>query len=222
MISPEPSLDRNPSVTTETETTGPVPNGTTGTAQGWLAKWHFLPGKWRAFISVGSLTAIIGLIEAIIRLWLPHIPSHTEITMANANSTVIAVHVSNTGGKSSTLQGYRLNFETLPVATRLPIENRTLRPIDSDESKAVIPGRSDVTIQLTVLGLRAQVRPDDKTERFTRKEIESLMKGKKVRLEIDVKESNDRGPAHHTPYDDVSAERLRDFVMHWLPQYEEQ
>jgi hypothetical protein len=219
MISPEPSLDKKPSLTTESESPDPKPDSTTGTAQGWLAR--FLPGKWPV-ISVGSLTAIIGLYEAIVRIWLPHIPSHTEIIMANANSTVIAVHVSNTGGKSSTLQAYRLNFEASPVETRLPIENRTLRPIDTDESKAVIPGRSDVTIQLTVLGLRAQVRPNEETERFTRKEIESLMKGKNVRLEIDVKESNDRGPAHHMPYDDVSAERLRDFIMHWLPQYEEQ
>ena len=187
--------------------------------------------RWRTHLTIAGIGAVLLVLNHFIdfvgktRDLLSHYwSSETSITMMNASDDTIFVNVSNTGGKPSTLLEYRLNFGTLPV------ENRTLRPVDEDRSKAVIPPGATVPIRLTVLGLRTRVRSDTEPERFTKAEIDQLMNGQEVTLEIDIRESNDPRPGHlwnlikprkiHTAVDTFAVERIHEFVIYWLPDHD--
>jgi len=226
---PQTSMDTPKS--TESGTSEPTANPTDA-KEGWLTRLRPLWDKWRTYLTVAGVTALLVALNHFIdfasktRDFLsPYWNSHTAITMADASDDgTILVTVSNTGGKPSKLLAYRLNFGTLPV------ENSTLRLIDEDRSKNVIPPRSQVPIRLTVLGLRAQVRSEGESERLSKTEIDQILKDQEVTLEIDVRESDDAQPSHfwnrrtprkfHTTADQFPAERIREFVLYWLPEHD--
>jgi hypothetical protein len=229
---PEHPSEEIPSAAPDGETSSQEAKGTTDGAAQWLVgKWRSLSNRTRRVLTIGSIGAFLGvlvqsttLVEKVTVLVSPHLRSQTSFTMASANDNTILIHVSNTGGKPSTLLDYRLNFGTLPI------ENRTLHPIEDDRSKAVIPAHGDVVIRLTTLGLRARPRDDGMPGRFGRADIDGLMNGQEVTLVIDVKESDDPKRGHlwnlskprkfHTAVDAFPADRIRDFILHWLPAHD--
>ena len=180
-------------------------------------------GTFTLAILLTQLNQIADLTEKLTRIVSPHVESETSVIMATANDDNIVINVSNTGGKPSTLLDYRLDFG------ELPIETRTLRPLDSDQPMVVIPGHKNVIMRLTALGLRARLRDDGRPGRFSKEEIDERINGQNVTLEINVRESNDPRSAHfwnlikprisHKAVDSFPAERIRDFILHWLPSH---
>ena len=152
-------------------------------------------------------TVVGGLFAAGVYVYTHLAHSHTSITFAGANDNEIFVHVSNTGWRPSTLRGYRLRFDELPIVDA-PLD---LVAADMREIGAV-PARTTIKFALTTTGLRAR-----SGEVAKRKTLESLS-GHSAKLEIDIQESSDPpGGPWQVRSERFSAERIRDLLEEKLP-----
>jgi hypothetical protein len=172
--------------------------------------------QWQTILAlVSGLAAVIatGLIPAV--RYIADRNSSTSFFVAGADELKIHVWLANTGRQPSILRAYRLVFDK-----SLPIENQQmeLARVDEEGGKNVIPPGQTAQISLFVAELRTKL---------PRAKLEELITSSDVKLEIDVKESDDpqggcpcfiRHPRRfHTRTDTFPAERIKAFIMRNVP-----
>jgi hypothetical protein len=172
--------------------------------------------QWQTILAlVSGLAAVIatGLIPAV--RYIADRNSSTSFLVTGADAVYIHVWLANTGRQPSILRGYRLVFDG-----GLPIENQQMQLGHDDEQagKNVIPPGQTVQIALVVKGLRPKT-----TQRAV---IEKLIASAEVKLEIEVKESDDpqtglswfiSNRRFHVRTDTFPADRIREFIMRNVP-----
>lgn len=145
---------------------------------------------WRRFIPITSVVySGLSTFFAVLALFITQYAnfqnreSKTSISFTGADTSIVYVHVLNTGRKPSMLRAYRLKFDKLPIETA-----RLVLTGDGHEVKSVVPAGGETRIGLRVYGF---IPRDDLTKKqYSAAEINQIVDAEQVTLEIDVEESN--------------------------------
>jgi len=174
-------------------------------------RWWYLGFlTWRGMASL--LATLAGLVA--LALYLPYrlSPSDTSSTVAATNdANVVALQLQNRGGRASTIMGgYRLEFEGLPIV------DKSLDLVEAPPDE--LSGHSTKTILLkTRSGFEPKKLPDGSYRND--EQIERLLPGHDVILEVDVRESGDAPGKPHTRSTRLPATRIGKFIKTHLPHF---
>jgi TIR domain-containing protein len=138
-----------------------------------------------------------------------HYDSHTSMTVGGATGEFVNVHLANSGWQPSTVAGYRLRFDGLPI----PIT--ALAPIEADAKKDHVPAVGALDVRLQPKG--RELIPDCVNGMYpTFDEIEKMLGGHRVKLEMQVQESDAPAGKWLRP-EEFDAKRLDQFIRNWIP-----
>jgi hypothetical protein len=148
------------------------------------------PKPWWFYLSLEVKVAIAAVLLALILFARPAVnyfrPSRTAIQSAEVTAQGVTAHLVNSGPKSATLVGQRLQFGALPL------EEKELR-LDKSSSATIAPGEADVKL----VALELLTKCSDDGLRPSKAKVEPLLGQQPVTLVIDVRESDD-APGHST------------------------
>jgi hypothetical protein len=142
-------------------------------------------------------------------------PSSTHVSFSGATRWTINIQLSNSGPKRSTLRNYRLRF--LPL---LNIATATLEPGLPLKSDVIKPRATDVEFALTAGKL--ELREPLTHRLYRREEVENYLCTAplgRLRLEVDVQESNDKDGDYHVLHADPTVQQLSEFVLWRIPSH---
>jgi hypothetical protein len=135
-------------------------------------------------------------------------PSSTSFTVAGGEQSALLVRIRNEGGRPSLLlaSSFKLDFGNLPIE---PEPLVLLQP----ETNTRVAGHADMTLRLTADRMLTPKKKDEESY-FNQHDLEPLLKGARVRLTAQVKESDDR---LYTRSQDLSADGIKRFILEEFP-----
>jgi hypothetical protein len=135
-------------------------------------------------------------------------PSRTSFIVSGGEKPALTVRIRNDGGRPSVVlaSSFKLDFG------RLPIEPEPLVPLQPERDYR-IAGHTDVKIELTADRMLTPAKKDEESY-FNKKDVEPLLKGGKVLLTAQVRES-DGGV--YTLSQHLSADSIRRFILEAFP-----
>ncbi len=168
------------------------------------------PPRW--FFSTEVKVAIaVALVVLILAAYLAYIlfwPSRTSLKSVQADANAIIAHVINSGPRSATLVGQRLQFGALPI------KHAELR-LENPAAGTIAPGEHDVRLIAQDRELLPECDADG--NRPGNHEIVPLLSTHEVKLEVNVQESDD-APGHSSKQaKPIPAAGLKLFVGKWVP-----
>ena len=179
---------------------------------------------WRRHFPVSAtvlslLLAFFGVLSAVFAAASNFIDreSSTRVKVTSADDVYLYLKVWNTGRKPSTLIGYRLSFDGLPIQSA----ELHLSKEDVKDAKNVITPGPPVKLTLSVDQLIGAQKAD-KRLRYSVQEIQKQLAKQRLTLEIYVEESNDpssgfpcfcRRRLYHTRVDTFTADRVAKFII---------
>jgi hypothetical protein len=171
-------------------------------------RWYVRYLVWDRWI--GALATIAVLLALAGYSYYRFKPSETSVKFGQNNKvSTISLLLENRGGRSSTnLGGYRIKFGDLPIVdTRL------------DEVGAPTTVEGHTTYEV-VLEPKSGFEPKAVGGRFfTADEIEKMLPGHKITIDVDIEESADPAPGrpHHTYMAKIDATSVGGFITQHLP-----
>ena len=155
---------------------------------------QFPPPWYRRFLRIERIVGLGALLAVLIGFIYVALKWHsnTSVSFTRAGDTTIYARVQNTGLAPSTMQSYWLRFGGGPI------QDINLVPVGIKPS--VIPGRGQADLALLVRRLDPSIRPGT-SDPYTCEKVHSLLKNKKVTLEIEVNESNAPGRKRNASFD---------------------
>jgi hypothetical protein len=157
---------------------------------------------YRALLAAGALS--LSIAASIYSLS----PSSTSFTVAGGEPSALLVRIRNEGGRPSMLlaSSFKLDFGNLPIE---PEPLVLLQP----ETNTRVAGHADMTLRLTADRMLTPKRRNEESY-WNQQDLEPLLKGARVRLTAQVKESDDR---LYTRSQDLSADSIKRFILEEFP-----
>jgi hypothetical protein len=179
--------------------------------------WHYSKIRRQLKKYRVAITVIVGVLVYLNREVIPAVrtlndlvaPSSTRVRFSGATKTTLYIMLSNSGPKRSSLRSYRLRF--LPL---LNIDTVALNPGLPLKSEAIDARSKNVKFALTIDKLK--LREPLTHRQYRREEVENYLctaPSGRLRLEVDVQESNDEDGDRHIRHDDPMVKDLSTFVL---------